>query len=80
MCDEFECLIDNPNAPERLRGKIIKAILTPEKLDFALDFPENPTPNEIGYFKWFVGELADELQNKTKIKLTKRESNEINQV
>lgn len=54
------------NAPERLRGKTIKAILSEGRISFVIeDFPEEPTAQEKGYFKWFTGEVMDSIVKST---------------
>ncbi len=70
--DEFTHTISSDNAPERLKGKIVKAVLTEGQLSFEIDMPDDPTPNELGYFKWFTGELVDKLKSQTGIGMTCR--------
>jgi hypothetical protein len=56
--------IDDPNAPARLRGKAVTILLDPASrtLAFEVDMPDDPTPNEIGYVEWSVGEYLDALR------------------
>lgn len=70
MRDEFQKTITDPNAPERLKGKTVTAILTEKSLNFVIDLPEDLTPNEIGYFRLFTGEVADMLRDKLGLSLT----------
>jgi len=65
--DEFVHIIDDPKAPDRLKGLEVKAILTEKRLDFEVDMPDDPTPNELGYMRWFTGELVDKIQEQTGI-------------
>lgn len=62
----FSRTIDDPNAPERLKGLVVVATLVegvPQgSLEFKIDMPDDPTPNEIGYFRWFIGETVDKLK------------------
>ena len=51
------------DAPERLRGRVVRAILTDRNLEFLVDMPENPTAEELTYFESFVGDLVDVLPN-----------------
>lgn len=67
--NEYIHKIDDPNAPERLKGKIITAFLNEKQLKFEMDMPDNPTPNEMGYFKWLIGEVVEDIQNKTGIQM-----------
>jgi hypothetical protein len=48
-------------APDRLRGKEVRVVLD-HKLRFEIDMPEDATPNELAYFRWFVGEKVAQLQ------------------
>jgi hypothetical protein len=59
-------VIDDPNAPERLRGKVVEAWIDEEQhnLCFQVDLPGDATPNELAYFKYSVGEIADQLRKK----------------
>lgn len=61
MRKEFVHTISDPNAPDRLQGKVVTAVLTEGQLTFQIDMPDNPTPNEQGYFRWFIGELVDKI-------------------
>ena len=57
--------IDDPKAPERLRGKKITVTLNrvTRKLTFEVsDVPDDMTANEHGYIDWSVGELVDSLR------------------
>lgn len=60
---EWEFIIGN-DAPERLRGLKIIATLSDKNrnFQFACEMPDDATPNEIGYFKWSVGEFVDRLK------------------
>lgn len=65
---QYQHVIDDPKAPERLRGKVITAtIIEGKSMDFEFQGPDDATPNEIGYFKWFIGELVDKLKANTQI-------------
>jgi hypothetical protein len=62
---EFRRTIDDPNAPARLKGLLVTATLVEGdkgSLTFKIDMPDDPTPNEIGYFRWFIGETVDKLK------------------
>ncbi len=58
----FYVIPKDGHAPERLRGKEVKAILAEGKFTFLIDMPDDPTGQESGYFKWFVGEVMDKIQ------------------
>ena len=54
----FSRLIDAENAPERLKGQTITAILNEKKLEFQVDTGDIVlTGQEEGYLKWFIGQL-----------------------
>lgn len=59
--DEFIC--NDQNAPERLKGRIIKLIIDPNnnKIEFQMDMPDDATPNELAYFSYNCSELADKV-------------------
>lgn len=63
---EYEKVIDDPNAPERLKGLILKAecIWKGKKVQvkFSIDLPNNATPNEIGYVRLLIAETGDVLR------------------
>lgn len=67
---EFSRVIDDPNAPPRLRGKTVKVVLTDQKIEFQIDLLDDMTPNEIGYFRWSVGEIVDKVEKMTNITMT----------
>lgn len=58
--------IDDPRAPERLRGKTVTLLIDEvgRTLSFEVDLPDDATPDEIGYFKWSVGEFVDGLRER----------------
>ena len=58
--------IDDPKAPERLIGRKVTATVDEvnKKLQYAIDMPDDPTPNEIGYVKLAIGEIVDRLRDK----------------
>lgn len=62
----FTTVIDDPNAPRRLRGKTVTLDIdeTKQTMSFAVDMPEDASDNEIAYFKFSVGEIADRLREK----------------
>jgi hypothetical protein len=62
MNDTYKRMIPS-NAPARLKGKEMVAVLTDDRLEFQMDMPDNPTAQEVGFFKWFVGECMDELKS-----------------
>ena len=68
--DVFRRTITDPNAPERLKGKVIEAILAKGRFTFNIDLPDDPTPQELGYFRWSVGELVEQLEEASGIKMT----------
>ena len=61
---EFVRVIDDPKAPERLRGQTITVTVDrrTRKLEFNTQVPDDATPQEIGYLKWFIGEFVDKLK------------------
>ncbi len=77
MAEIFYHQITDKNAPKRLQGLIVMAILSAEKgeqgeLRFQIDMPEEPTNQELGYFRWMTGELVDKLSDQTSIDFTAR--------
>lgn len=50
----------NCRPPERLVGKTIVAVINEErgKLEFALDMPDDPTEQELAFFKWVTMEIS----------------------
>lgn len=72
---EFHRVIDDPNSPERLRGKTVTGVVdeVANRMNFLIDMPDDPTPNEIGYFKWFVGEFTDKLSESSGVGMTRRD-------
>lgn len=72
MRDEFTHTISDANAPERLRGLVVKAILTEARIDFEIDMPDDPTPNELAYLQYFTGELMSKIRDETGIGFTQR--------
>ena len=64
MKDVFVHTITDLNAPERLRGKQMIATLTAKGLTFTLDSGDiELTPQELGYFRYTIGELAAKLRD-----------------
>lgn len=67
MNETFKHTIDDLNAPKRLYGLVVTAKLyeTPNgaRLEFMVDMPDEPTGQEIGYMKWFLGEIVDKLKD-----------------
>lgn len=54
----------NSNAPERLRGLEVTLTLIGSRMQFEIEMPDEPTPNELGYFKWFTGEMVEKVCKK----------------
>ena len=63
---EYLYVIKEDNAPERLRGKTITATVTESKLEFSVNLEEEPTAQEAGYLKWFLGEMVDLMKKRLK--------------
>jgi len=61
---KFTRTIDDDNAPERLRGLVMLAVLTETRLEFQVDLPNELTNQEIAYLRWFTGEIVDEMKTK----------------
>lgn len=70
MADTFTKVIDDPKAPERLRGRAITAIITRPtsnakgSLQFQIELPDDMTGQEKGYVDWLIGEYVDHLREK----------------
>jgi hypothetical protein len=61
------------NAPERLRGQVVTLTITPKGMRFGLlDMGDDLTPQEIGFFRWFTGEVMDKIKAKTGANFTER--------
>jgi DNA helicase HerA-like ATPase len=61
----YKKTIDDPNAPSRLRGRVITATVTFQpkaEIILGVDMPDDYTPQEQAYLKWVSGELADRLR------------------
>lgn len=58
-------IIDDPKAPERLRGRTITVTIDPQthKLEFQCKIPDDATANERGYLSWAIGEMVDHLKD-----------------
>lgn len=69
MHDIFKKTIDDPNAPPRLKGLVVTAVLTSGRLEFQADFPDDVTANELAYFR-LLWEVADTLRERTGIGMT----------
>jgi hypothetical protein len=59
MKETFHKVLDD-SAPERLRGRVVKAFIEDGKVQFQCDMPDDPTKNELAYFKWIVGDVIEE--------------------
>ncbi len=59
-----EKVIDEPNAPARLVGKVIKVMIdeVTDKMTFKVEVPDDITAQEKGYLDWFIGEFVDRLK------------------
>lgn len=75
---EYRYTIRDPNAPERLRGRTLIAVLvegpTKGAFEFSIDMPDDPTKQEIGYVEWFIGETVEAVTKGTGIEASKRAS------
>lgn len=72
MRDVFIRVIDDPNAPERLRGLEVQAVVTERAIDFEVDLPADVTPNELGYMRIFTSDLVDKIQERTGVQISFR--------
>lgn len=63
---KYEKVIDADNAPPRLKGKVIALTVDEvrDKMEFRTDVPEDVTPQETGYLRWYIGEFVDSLKAK----------------
>ena len=63
---EIRKVIDDPKAPERLRGKEVVIVLDEVKhtLDFSVEVPDDLTAQEQGYLDWSIGEYTDALRER----------------
>lgn len=66
MPTQYVKVIDAPNVPPRLKGRAVVVTVDEGKheMTVSVDMPDDPTPNEIGYVRWSVGEFVDGLRRK----------------